>query len=66
MTFRMQHNVNLSVGLRKAINTASDVASSAKKAMPCAYGVAHALGVSKSALPILGGVSKGLKKLMQG
>ena len=54
-----QHNA--SVGLRKAINTASAVAYGANKAMPYADGVAHALGVGEATLPILGGVSKGLK-----
>ena len=56
----------MSVGLWKAINTASDVASGANKAMPYAYGIARALGVCEAALPILGCVSKGLKKLTQG
>ena len=43
---------NVSVGLRKAINTASAVASGANKAMTYGYGVAHAIGVSEAALPI--------------
>ena len=55
---KFQHNI--SVGLQKVINAASDVASN--KTMVYAYGVAHALGFGKAALLILGGVSKGLKK----
>ena len=61
---KIQHNV--SVGLRKAINTAGEIANVGQKALPYLYGVAHATGVGNQAIPLIHAAGQGLKRLSEG
>ena len=61
---KIQHNV--SVGLRKAINTAGEISDVGQKAMPYLYGITHATGVGNQAMPILHAAGQGLKRLSEG
>ena len=52
---KIQHN-----GLRKAINTAGEIANVGQKARPYLYGVAHATGVGNQAIPLMHAAGQGL------
>ena len=61
---KIQHNV--SVGLRKAINTAGEISNVGQAALPYLYGVAYATGVGNQAIPLIHVAGQGLKRLSEG
>ena len=61
---KIQHNV--SIGLRKAINTAGEIGDVGQKALPYMYGIAHATGIGNEVIPILHAAGKGLKRINEG